>query len=521
MFKFLLVGINSKFIHTNPAIRSLKAYAGEQYDQNIELAEYTINNQKSEILADIYKREPDAIGFSVYIWNADMVLSLLGELAQILPNVDVFLGGPEVSYNPDDYLNMFNNVKGVFVGEGEVAFKELISLYADKDIDKREGLHNIRGLKTANSYPGDSIAVKMDDLPFFYDKALVDSYVNKIIYYESSRGCPFRCSYCMSSIEKNIRLREFEKVREELKFFLDMKVPQVKFIDRTFNCNPGRALKIWNFISENDNKITNFHFEIAADILTPEEISVLQNMRPGLVQLEIGVQTTNQATLKAINRVTDIDKLRSAVSKLQVNNNVHLHLDLIAGLPYEDYDSFKNSFNDVFEMGGNQLQLGFLKLLKGAPIYSEVQKYGIKYSPSAPYEVLATDWISFDEIMHLKNVEKIVDTFYNSAQFTKSLQYVMSKFSKPFEFFDSLAKYYDRMGYFVMTPKRSRKYDIMLEFWQAMGFDGLEDLRELLTLDYYLREKPKSKPDFVINVPQIGVINYEITDPITGNHVLN
>lgn len=550
MFKFLLVGINSKYIHTNPAIQSLKAYAGSKYSENIELAEYTINNQRSEILADIYKRKPDAIGFSVYIWNVSMVQPLLSELAQILPDVPVFLGGPEVSYDAIDYLNQYPNITGVIVGEGEETFKELLSFYIDKDMDKTAAmdanesgssesiysavgyseekhlednvysLHNIKGLQLRDERLQERAAIGIDALPFFYDKTLIDSYVNKIIYYESSRGCPFRCSYCLSSIEKNIRLRDLEMVKEELQFFLDAKVPQVKFIDRTFNCNPSRAVEIWKYILENDNGITNFHFEVAADIMKDEEIDILQKMRPGLVQLEIGVQTTNEKTLNAINRKTDIEKIKTVVERLKKNNNVHLHLDLIAGLPYEDYESFKTSFNDVFNMKGHQLQLGFLKVLKGAPISTQVEEHGIKYTATPPYEVLETKYITFEEIMRLKNVERVLDTFYNSAQFTMTLPYIMKYFETPYNFFDELAQYYDEKGYFVMTPKRSRKYDILLEFAEYKVPSIFEELRELLTLDYYLREKPKSKPDFVVNVPPLGVIDYEQTDPITGNHIM-
>lgn len=517
MFKFLLVGINSKFIHTNPAIQSLKSYAGKQYAENIELVEYTINNQRSEILADIYRRKPDAIGFSVYIWNVSTVQPLLLELAQILPEIPVYLGGPEVSYNAMEYLEQYQNVTGVIVGEGEETFKELLEVYINRNADS---LHNVKGLQLRTEALQERTAIGIDALPFFYDETLIESYVNKIIYYESSRGCPFRCSYCLSSIEKNIRLRDLNMVKEELQFFLDAKVPQVKFIDRTFNCNPSRAVEIWKYILEHDNGITNFHFEIAADIMRDEEIEILQKMRSGLVQLEIGVQTTNERTLDAINRKTDIVKIKAVVEQLRKNNNVHLHLDLIAGLPYEDYESFKNSFNEVFNMNGHQLQLGFLKVLKGAPISTQVEEHGIKYTATPPYEVLETKYITFEEIMRLKNVERVLDTFHNSAQFTMSLPYIMEYFETPYNFFDELAQYYDEKGYFVMTPKRSRKYDILLEFAKDRVPNILEELRELLTLDYYLREKPKSKPDFVLNVPPLGVIDYEQTDPITGNHIM-
>lgn len=525
-FSFLLVGINAKYIHSNPAIRSLKAYAGDEYANYITIREYTINNHREDILADIYKCKPSVIGFSVYIWNVDMVRELVKDLSKVLPETEIYLGGPEVSYESEKYLEL-GNVRGIFIGEGEETFKNLIAAYihASDYMLTDDNLSCVKGLLTKLGYTGMQSSVSMDDLPFLYqaqnaNESLLDDFANRIIYYESSRGCPFRCSYCLSSIDKTTHFRSLELVFKELDFFLANKVRQVKFIDRTFNCNAKRACEIWKYLISNDNGVTNFHFEIAADILTEEEIEIISQMRPGLVQLEIGVQTTNEDTLKAINRPTSISHLAEVVARIRKNNNVHIHLDLIAGLPYEDYESFKKSFNDVFAMKPDQLQLGFLKVLNGAPIKKQTEEFGIRYTSDAPYEVLCTNFISYEEIRLLKNVEQMVETFYNSAQFTKSVPYLLSFFDTPFEMFDTLGRYYEDNGLFVMTPARSRRYNIILEFAETIDGCDVEKLRDLLTLDYYLREKPKAKPDFVKNVPVDGTINYSKRDPLTGNFVL-
>ncbi len=527
-FTFLLIGINAKYIHSNPAIRSLKAYAGVDFAPYIDIAEYTINNYREDILADIFKRKPSVIGISMYIWNVGMVKELIGDLGKVLPDTEIFLGGPEVSYESESYLEM-SNVKGIFIGEGEATFKKLMEAYCEKVTKDMasvsisdEVLMSIPGLLTRSGYTGMQEALSMDDLPFLYQAAdssesLLPDYENRIIYYESSRGCPFRCSYCLSSIDKTTHFRSLDLVFKELDFFLENKVKQVKFIDRTFNCRADRACEIWKHIIAHDNGVTNFHFEIAADILTEEEIDIISQMRPGLVQLEIGVQTTNEKTLQAINRPTSIAHLTEVVARLRKNNNVHIHLDLIAGLPYEDMSSFINSFNDVFNMHPDQLQLGFLKVLNGAPIKNQVEEFGIKYTSDAPYEVLCTNFISYAEIRNLKNVEQMVETFYNSAQFTQSIPYLLSLFDTPYDLFNALGDFYENNGLFVVTPARSRRYDIILEFAEKLDGCNIEKLRDLLTLDYYLREKPKNKPDFVKKIPAEGLINRDARDPLTGN----
>lgn len=489
--KFLLVGINAKYIHSNPAIYSLRAYAGEEYREYVELAEYTINNRKEEILADLYRRKPDIIGFSCYIWNFNMVQALLLEIPKVLPHTDIWLGGPEVSFEGSRLLISYPMVTGIMAGEGEDTFKELLAYY--KGISDKK-LSQIGGLILREGHTPQREAVDLNELPFLYEN--LENFKNKIIYYESARGCPFRCSYCLSSIDKTVRLRSMDKVKKELQFFLDRKVPQVKFIDRTFNCNHKHAMEIWLYIMENDNGVTNFHFEIAADIMTEEEVNLLKSMRPGLVQLEIGVQSTNEKTLREINRYVNTAHIAKVVEQLREKENIHIHLDLIAGLPFEDYDSFVMSFDEVYAMKPEQLQLGFLKVLKGSPMAGRAENYGIVYQSGPPYEVLYTKWLSYEEVLKLKQVEEMVEIYYNSNQFRQTVSVLAQKFQGPFYMYEALASYYEEKGYFLNVPARSYRYQVLLDFACKVDGEKKELYEELLTYDFYLRENAKSRPSF-------------------------
>lgn len=492
--KILLTAINAKYIHSNLAIYELSAYA-KKYEENIELAEYTINNQQEFILSDIYKRKPDVIAFSCYIWNIGIIESLLKELRQVLPDTPIWLGGPEVSYDVTKGLLTSPYVDGIMIGEGECTFKELARHYVEQDIE----LKDIRGI--AYKWNGEVKVnpyrepMSLSDVPFPYED--FDKFKNKIIYYETSRGCPYSCSYCLSSIERGVRLRDLELVKRELQVFLDAKVPQVKFIDRTFNCNPKHAMGIWTYIREHDNGVTNFHFEIAADILRDDELELLNKMRPGLVQLEIGVQSTNTDTILAINRKMDFDVLTEKVNAVHRGNNIHQHLDLIAGLPYEDYDSFGRSFNDVYSLRPNQLQLGFLKVLKGSPIYAEAQKNTITYRQTAPYEVLFTKWLPFDDVLRLKQVEDVVEVYYNSGQFEMAIQFLEHYFETPFALYEALGEYYEENGLFGVNHTRIARYDILLDFVkERVKVCDEQVFAEILVYDLYLRENLKSRPKF-------------------------
>lgn len=488
--RILLTAVNAKYIHSNPAVYSLRAYAGERPGREIRIAEYTINHRREDILADIYRQKPDMIGISCYIWNWTMVSSLLPELPKILPGVEIWLGGPEVSYNPEMLLEQYSMVKGIMVGEGEETFKELI--------DKETPIEQIAGIV----YRGEQIVrtkprelTDISKLPFLYGN--LEQFENKIIYYESSRGCPYRCSYCLSSIDKRVRLRNLETVKKELQFFLDHKVKQVKFVDRTFNCNHEHAMEIWRYLLEHDNGVTNFHFEIEGDILSEEELAILSKMRPGLAQMEIGVQTFNPQTLREIRRTTNMDKLCAVVAQIHQSHNIHVHLDLIAGLPYEDFDSFQESFNAVYRMHPEQLQLGFLKVLKGAYMHDMAQEYGLKYLDTPPYEVLSTRWLPYEQVLQLKEVEEMVETYYNSNQFTYTLRLLEQVFESPFALYQALALFYKEQGYFVQVPARGYRYQVLLAFAMTTPMRDKEQLiKEALTYDLYLRENAKSRPDF-------------------------
>lgn len=489
--KFLLVAVNAKYIHSNPAVYSLKRFAGK-YTDAVEIAEYTINNRMEDILEDIYRRKPDAIGFSCYIWNIGMVEKLMGELHKLLPQLPVFLGGPEVTYDADKLLRKYPYLTGIFIGEGEATFAQVVKYYVKKN---PESLEDIPGLMLRSGMTPERKPLNLTDVPFLYDD--MAPFTNRIIYYETQRGCPFRCSYCLSSIDKTVRFRDIEVVKRELAFFLEKKVKQVKFVDRTFNCNHDHAMAVWQYLYEHDNGVTNFHFEIAGDILREDEIALVAKMRPGLVQFEIGVQSTNTDTLREIRRVMDIGKLKQVVAALKAAHNVHIHLDLIAGLPYEDYDSFARSFNDVYAMEPEQLQLGFLKVLKGSYMAEMAESYGLVYTDYAPYEVLYTNWLSFTEICRLKRIEEMVEIYYNSGQFAHSLPVMIADFGQgAFAFYEALADFYEEQGFFVETPSRIYRYQALLSFAKTIHPEREELYRELLLFDLYVRENLKSRPDF-------------------------
>lgn len=494
--RVLLIAVNAKYIHSNPAVYSLRAYAqaalGNQPEVGIEIAEYTINQNTENILADIYRHRPDIAAFSCYIWNWNTIQELLPELPKLLPDTKLWLGGPEVSFHAEKILAQYTQLTGIMVGEGEETFTQLVRFYHAP----KGQLQDIPGLVLPQGRTQPRELTDMSKLPFLYED--LGKFQNRIIYYESQRGCPFRCAYCLSAIDKSVRLRDIETVKKELQYFLDHKVSQVKFIDRTFNCNAAHALAIWRYLLENDNGVTNFHFEIAADLMTEEELEVLKQMRPGLIQLEIGVQSTNEQTLHAINRYMSLEHLRQVVDKIHSFHNIHQHLDLIAGLPYEDYDSFVTSFNDVYSMRPQQLQLGFLKVLKGSPIEEKAEEYGIVYNSRPPYEVLYSRWIPYDDVLRLKGIEEMVELYYNSCQFTHTLPVLEKEFSSPFAMYEALSQYYEEKGYYINTPARAYRYQVLLEFAQQKAPARSELYAQLLTFDMYLRENLKSRPAFAL-----------------------
>ncbi len=536
--KFLLAAVNAKYIHSNLGVYSLKKYADEKRnrrtgdaldpDWEIEIGEYTINHQMDYILQDIYEKAPDAVGFSCYIWNILYVQELIRDLKKVLPQTEIWLGGPEVSYRAEEILMQEPSVRGVMAGEGEETFFRLLGAAdweekgdgcgsacqpEERTIWQDEALEQIPGLvfrrenraEEGSDHQRDIVKnppaplMDLDDIPFVYSD--LKGMENRIIYYESSRGCPFSCSYCLSSIDKTVRFRSLELVKKELAFFLEHRVPQVKFVDRTFNCKKSHSMEIWRFIRDHDNGITNFHFEISADLLSEEELLLLSEMRPGLVQLEIGVQTTNPDTIREIRRRMDLEKLESNVRRVNGFRNIHQHLDLIAGLPWEGYESFKNSFNQVYAMEPEQLQLGFLKVLSGSYMEEKAEDYGLLFRDTPPYEVLSTRWLSYGELIRLKGVEEMVEVYYNSGQFGNTMRELQTEFSSPFDMYEALREYYREQELSAVSHSRNARYEILFSFIRKMleknvQADRLELYRDLLTEDLYLRENAKSRPSF-------------------------
>lgn len=512
--KILLAACNAKYIHSNLAVYDLKAYSSD-YDEHVILKEYTINQPKDEILKDIYSSGADVVCFSCYIWNISFVRELIRDLVKILPKTAFWAGGPEVSYDAEKFLTEMPEMTGVMVGEGEKTFHDLLEFY----IDGKDSLEEISGIAYRT---GDKIIhngwrelMDLSAIPFVYEH--LEKFENRIIYYESSRGCPFSCSYCLSSIDKKLRFRDLELVKIELQFFLDHRVPQVKFVDRTFNCKHEHAMTIWKYILEHDNGVTNFHFEISADLLREEEMELMSQMRPGLIQLEIGVQSTNPETIRAIHRHMDLKKLEHCVNRVHSFRNIHQHLDLIAGLPYEDYDTFHQSFNDVYQMKPDQLQLGFLKVLKGSLMQKEAEGYGIVYKEKEPYEVLSTNWLTYGEVLKLKMVESMVEVYYNSGQFWHTLEYLVPFEKDAFTFYEKLGSFYEKKGYSEISHSRMRRYEILLEYLQEETDVPTEVAAQKMLYDLYLREKLKKRPAFASDQKQYetAVWNYRKNNQVS------
>lgn len=508
--RILLAALNAKYIHSNLAVYSLQAYAQNRQmgrkECEIEIAEYTINQPLEQILMNLYRRKPKVLCFSCYLWNITFIEQLIRELAKVLPGTEIWLGGPEVSWNAENVLHRLPQVRGVMRGEGEETFLELVQFY----IDQKKELHEIAGItfRKAREEGGKNEVIVCPDrpvmkdlnaIPFVYSD--INAFEHKIIYYESSRGCPFSCSYCLSSIDRCLRFRDLEMVKKELQFFIDHRVPQVKFVDRTFNCKHEHALAIWNYLAEHDNGITNFHFEVAADLLNEEEVRLIESMRPGLIQLEIGIQSTNRQTIQEIRRTMQFEKVKETVLRIQEKGNVHQHLDLIAGLPYEDYESFRNSFNTVYALKPEQLQLGFLKVLKGSYMEEQAEAYELLYQERPPFEVLSTKWLSYEDVIALKGVEEMLEVYYNSGQFVRTLELLETEFEDAFSMFEALRDYYETEKLNQMNHTRISRYEILSAFvkqHQGLETDAarLDAYRECLTYDLYLRENIKNRPAF-------------------------
>lgn len=509
----LLTAINAKYIHSNLAVYSLRAYAAgkcEKYKEEIGIAEYTINQPLDQILMDLYKRKPEVLCFSCYLWNIEYVEQLVAELGKIMPQTDIWLGGPEVSYHASHMLEQFPQVYGIMRGEGEETFLELAEFYynnSGKSLEQCEKVQRLKEIVGITFRDGEEIietadrsVMDLSKVPFVYED--LDVFKNKIIYYESSRGCPFSCSYCLSSIDKCLRFRDLELVKKELQFFIDHEIPQVKFVDRTFNCKHSHSMEIWSYIKEHDKGKTNFHFEVAADLLNEEELNLISTMRPGLIQLEIGVQSTNEQTIKEIHRTMKFSQVTEVVNRVHAAKNIHQHLDLIAGLPFEDYNSFHKSFCDVYALRPEQLQLGFLKVLKGSYMEEKTKDYELLYQNRPPYEVLSTKWLPYSDVIRLKGLEEMVEVYYNSRQFEHTMELLEQVFGDAFVMFEEMSNYYEEHGYYGVNHNRVARYEILYAFIKEVALVQYETLlteeqfRQTLVMDLYLRENMKNRPAF-------------------------
>ena len=505
--KIVLTAINAKYIHSNLALRNFVAYTKDCVEHLI-LKEYTINHAPDQILQGIYREQPDVLCISCYIWNITMVEALIREFHKLMPAVPIWLGGPEVTFEAETFLNTHPEVTGIMRGEGEDTFAALARYYI---YHSPEYLTDIPGLifhqDGVTIQTGESLPLSLDEIPFCYDRT--DDLAHRIVYYESSRGCPFRCSYCLSSLEKTLRFRSLELVKKELSFFVAQKIPQVKFVDRTFNCNHEHAMEIWRYIQKIDRGTTNFHFEVSADLFREEELALLSSFRPGLIQLEIGVQSTNAATIAEIHRQMVLPRLKEVVTRIRGWHNIHMHLDLIAGLPFEDYARFARSFNEIFALEPSQLQLGFLKVLKGSYMYDHAEEYGILYHETAPYEVLSTKWLSYDDVLRIKRVEEMLEVYYNSWQYALTIRLLLCIYESAFELFQRLGDYYDKNGLFGYSHSRLARCEILLNFLREeladsfIGGNGDELLplfRESLVYDLYARENCKRRPEWAVDL---------------------
>lgn len=494
--KILLTTLNSKFIHTNLAIRYLKEFVRDLIE--VDMKEYTINNDLDYILKDIYKNEYDIILFSTYIWNVGDIVKLCDNLKKIRPNTKIALGGPEVSYDSYEAMKKYDFVDYILYGEGELIFKDLVlHLQGKKEINDVNGLVYRRGNEIIVNKPMELLQ-NLDEIPSPYENLDPKEYENRIVYYESSRGCPFNCQYCLSSTIPGLRYFSLDRIKSDLKALIDARVSQIKFIDRTFNANKKVAMEIMDFLMKNDNGYTTYHFEVTAYLIDDKMLEFLADCKEGLFQFEIGVQSTNEKTLDAVGRRDDFKKLSHVVQTVASYRNIHQHLDLIAGLPYEDYKSFENSFNDVFNLGIEHLQLGFLKMIKGTGMRKVADEHGFRYKDYAPYEFLYNNYLSYEETLKLKDIEDILERYYNSKNFVLSMRYIIGRFYKqsPFKFFETFAKYFDENGYFDLAQGKNQLYKILMDFYNEKISIENDIFNDILKYDYISLGKTSNIPQF-------------------------
>ena len=489
--KILLTAINSKFVHSNLAVRYLRAFTKDM-NYDCKIREFSINDRDEKILEEIIKERPNVVAFSTYIWNIEIIKRLSNLIKLVDEDIEILYGGPEVSYDSQNILKELNG-EYIIEGEGEKTYREFVEYkLGEREINSIRSLYYKADGEVISN--GKRPLMNMNELIFPYEED--ENLDNKIVYYEASRGCPFNCKYCLSSTTHGVRFLDIDRVKQELKYFIDKEVRLVKFVDRTFNCNHKFTMAIWEFLINQDTK-TQFHFEISADILKKSELELLRKAPKDRFQFEVGVQTTNDDVLNRINRFVNFSDIKEKVEELIQIRNIKQHLDLIAGLPGEDYNSFKNSFNEVYSISPEEIQLGFLKLLRGSSMREEAEEYGMKYSPYPPYEILKTKDISYDELIKLKKVEEMVDKYYNSQKFDNIIKYLVNKFDTPFDFYYTLGTYFDSKGYFDRNIGNSEYYRVFLDFNMEILKGDNSILKEILKFDYLTFNKKRGMPEFI------------------------
>ncbi|MTI68968.1 MAG: DUF4080 domain-containing protein [Firmicutes bacterium] len=494
--KVLLNTLNSKFIHSSLSIRYIKEYCNE-LDINVEVNEYTINQNADFIAGEIFKKDPKVVAFSCYIWNIEKTLYIAKLLKKVKCNIKIVLGGPEVSFNSENILKENPYIDIIVHGEGEKTFKELLWTYKNnKQIKDIDGIVYREKNKIIKNSPRELID-NLDSIPSPFNGDLKE-YKNKIVYYESSRGCPFNCKFCLSSTIKGVRFFSIDRVKDDLKKLIDAGVKQVKFVDRTFNTNKEFALDIMKFVISKNPKNINFHFEVTAHLIDEEMLDFLKNVPEGLFQFEVGVQTTNEKTIKSIGRTTDFKKLSSVVKRIKGFKNIHQHLDLIAGLPFEDYESFKKSFNDVYNLSPDKLQLGFLKLLKGSELRKREEEYGFEYINNPPYEVIENDFIEYKEILKLKTIEDLVEKYANEISFENTVKFIINNFyNTPFEFYSDFARFWEKNNYHLISHSKKKLYKIIYKFYKEEIGKYIDVFNEVIKYDYLYDNRTNVLPDYI------------------------
>lgn len=493
--KVILTTLNAKYTHSSLALRYLKEYCKPVCE--VEIKEFSINNSILDILSQIYQTKPNTVGFACYIWNIEMTIKLVNLLKKVLPDITIICGGPEVSYQPEEFLRENESVDYIIQGEGE---ETLYHLLAQLKLGKRiEGIPALTYYNQKNemvsSHP--IVVENLDTISFPYHDEEMAELKDKIIYYESSRGCPFSCQYCLSSATQGVRFFSINRVLDELRFFIRHDVQQVKFVDRTFNAKKSHYIQILKFLVGQNCK-TNFHFEIAADLLDDEVLDVLALMPVGRVQLEIGVQSTNEVTLDKICRNNNWDKIVHNVMRILAFNNIHLHLDLIIGLPNEDYKSFQKSFNDVYNLKPHMLQIGFLKLLKGSGISLNRKKHEYVFMDTAPYQILSNKYMSYEEVRKLHILEEVFEQYYNSGRFKNATQLLIDLIDgNAFRFYDTLTEYWQERGFHLIAHTTKSLYKYLYEFCEEKYPEKAELLKEILKFDALLSDKAGIRPDFL------------------------